>query len=147
MKPFDTNGAFTAAPTGGDGLRKLAVRGAGVTLLSGGVGLAIQIVATAVLARLLAPRDFGLVAMVTTFSLLLVNFGLNGLTEAVVQKEEIDHRLASSLFWVNLGAGILLTLGFAAAGSLLARFYRDAHVARVAGGISVTILITDTGHW
>ncbi len=142
MKPFDSNGAFTCATTGGDGLRQLAVQGAGVTLLSGAAGLAVQIVATAVLARLLAPRDFGLITMVTTFSLLLVNFGLNGLTEAVVQKEEIDDRLASSLFWINFAAGILLTVGFAAAGSLLGRFYRDAHVVRVAAGISVTILIT-----
>jgi O-antigen/teichoic acid export membrane protein/glycosyltransferase involved in cell wall biosynthesis len=142
LKPFDTNGVFNPTSTGAGGLRQLAVRGAGVTLLSGGVGLGVQIIATAVLARLIAPRDFGLVTMVTTFSLLLVNFGLNGLTEAVVQREVIDHRLASSLFWINVGAGTLLTFGFAAASSLLARFYHDAHVARVAVGISVTILIT-----
>jgi glycosyltransferase involved in cell wall biosynthesis/O-antigen/teichoic acid export membrane protein len=111
-------------------------------LLSGGVGLAVQIVATAVLARLLMPRDFGLVTMVTTFSLLLVNFGLNGLTEAVIQTEEINHSLASTLFWINVGVGFVLTLAFAAAGSLLARFYHDPHVQLVAIGISPTILVT-----
>ena len=73
-----------------------------MTLLSGGVGVGIQVVATLVLARLLTPRDFGLIAMVTTFSLLLVNFGLNGLTEAIVQRDEITHDLASALFWINL---------------------------------------------
>src|SRR5580700_8763831 len=99
-------------------------------------------IATIVLARLLTPSDFGLVAMVTTFSLLLVNFGLNGFTEAVLQREEMDEDLASTLFWINLGAGVLLTLGFAAAGSLLARFYGDPRVAHVAIGISATILIS-----
>jgi O-antigen/teichoic acid export membrane protein/glycosyltransferase involved in cell wall biosynthesis len=143
LKPFDINGEFQlAAPDGGDKLRRVAVRGAGVTLLSGGTGLAIQVVATVVLARLLTPKDFGLVTMVTTFSLLLVNFGLNGLTEAVVQCEEISHKLASALFWVNLAGGFLLMLGFAAAGSLLAKFYHDARVQQVAIGISPTILIT-----
>jgi len=85
------------------------------------------------------PRDFGLVAMVTTFSLLLVNFGYNGLTEAIVQREDVTHDLASTLFWINAGFGILLTIGFASAGSLLAQFYHDPLVARVAEGISLTI--------
>lgn len=143
MKPFDATGAFDpSVPTGGDRLRRLAVRSAGMTIFSGGVSLAIQVVATVVLARLLTPRDFGLVAMVTTFSLLLVNFGLNGITEAVVQREKIDHALASNLFWINLGGGLLLTIGFAAAGSLVAKFYSDPHVTRVAVGISATIFLT-----
>jgi uncharacterized membrane protein len=52
--------------------------------------------------------------------LLLVNFGLNGFTEAVVQREEINHFLVSNLFWINVGFGVLLTAGFAASGTLLA---------------------------
>ena len=80
MRPFDQVGAFgPAIPSGGATLRRLAVRGAGMTVFSGGIAVAIQVVATVVLARLLTPRDFGLVAMVTTFSLLLSNFGINGL--------------------------------------------------------------------
>jgi PST family polysaccharide transporter len=133
---------FKPAATGAGGLRQLAVRGAGVTVLSGGLTLSIQIVATMVLARLLTPKDFGLVTMVTTFSLLLMNFGLNGFTEAVVQREAIDNVLASNLFWINLSGGLLLTTGFAVAGSLLAWFYNDALVARVAAVMSITIFLT-----
>ncbi len=145
MKPFDAQGDFRPIATDGDGvLRRLAVRGAGVTLLSSGLGLGIQVVATIVLARLLTPKDFGLVAMVTTFSLLLLNVGVNGLTEAVIQCEKIDHALASNLFWINLAAGIVLSAGFAAAGSLLARFYHDARVAGVAAGLAATIFLTST---
>jgi len=107
-------------------------------------GLAIQVIATVALARLLTPADFGLVTMVTTVSLLLVNFGLNGLTEAVLQRERIDHSLASSLFWINVGAGLLLTIGFAAAGSLMAQFYDNPMVAQITVGVSLTILITST---
>ena len=68
--------------------------------------------ATVVLARLLAPEDFGLVAMVTTFSLLLQNVGFNGFTEAILQREEIDHALVSNLFWVNAGLSLCLAIGF-----------------------------------
>jgi O-antigen/teichoic acid export membrane protein len=116
----------------------------GITIFSGGAAVAIQIVAAVVLARLLAPTDFGVVTMVTTFSYLLMNFGLNGLTEAVIQCEEISHDLASTLFWINVGCGALLTIGFAAAGSLLAWFYKDPHVEGVAAAVSLTILLTST---
>src|ERR1017187_1447973 len=110
MTPFDASGAFRPVAEDSE-LRGLAVRGAGVTLLSQGSGLAGQVIAAVALARLLTPADFGVVAMVTTFSLLLVNFGLNGFAEAVLQREEINDAVASNLFWINLGAGILLTFG------------------------------------
>jgi PST family polysaccharide transporter len=123
-------------------LRRLAVRGAGMTVFSGGFALAIQIIATVVLARLLTPRDFGLVAMVTTFSLLLSNFGINGITEALVQREQIDRAHASNLFWINICGGIVLTGGFAGAGSLLARFYDEPLVAPIAAGVSISIALS-----
>lgn len=139
LKPFDASGAFRPPATA---VRQLAVRGAGVTILSSGLGVAIQMVSTMILARLLTPADFGLLTMVTTFSLLLVSFGVNGFTEAVIQWEEIDHDLASNLFWINLAVGLLLTIGFAAAGSLMARFYHAPLVALIAAGMSLTILAT-----
>jgi PST family polysaccharide transporter len=80
--------------------------------------------------------------MVTTFSLLLVNFGLNGFTEAIIQREEVNDALASNLYWTNVGAGLLLTLGFAASGTLLARFYGNLAVAKITVGMSLTILLT-----
>ena len=115
-----------------------------MTIFSGGVGLAIQVVATVLLARLLTPSDFGVVTMVTTFSFLLMNFGLNGLTEAVVQCETITHDLASSLFWFNVACSLLLTFLFASAGPILAWFYHDPTVKWVTAGISLTIFLTGT---
>ena len=141
LKPFDAHGEFRPSGDGGE-LRRLSVRSAGVTVLSQGVVFAVQMVATIVLARLLAPADFGVVTMVTTFSLLLMSFGQNGYTEAVIQRGELDHFLASNLFWINLGVGLVLAAGFAAAGSLMSRFYHDPRVAHVAVGISLTILIS-----
>jgi O-antigen/teichoic acid export membrane protein len=121
-------------------MRRLAVRGAAAMVFTSVLGLTVQIVTTAILARMLAPSDFGLVAMVTAFSLLLLNFGLNGFTEAVVQWEELNHSLASNLFWINTSAGVLLTLGFAASGTLMARLYQNPLVTRVAMAVSLTIL-------
>jgi PST family polysaccharide transporter len=141
MTPFDDNGTFhPVAP--GAGLRRLAVRGAGFTVLGQSLGFVIQMVATVVLARLITPADFGLVIMVTTFSLLLVNFGLNGFTEVVLQREKMDARIASNLFWIAAGSGLLLTLAFAGAAPLVARFYGDARLIGVTRALSATILLT-----
>jgi O-antigen/teichoic acid export membrane protein len=140
LKPFDVDGKFQPTKVDG-GLRRLAVRGAGTTVFAQGIVFAVQLISTVVLARLLMPSDFGLVTMVTTFSLLLMSFGQNGYAEAIIQREQMDHFLASNLFWINLGAGFLLAIGFAAAGPLLARFYGDPRVARVAACISLTIFL------
>jgi O-antigen/teichoic acid export membrane protein len=143
LRPFDASGTLRpGVPNEGAGIRRLAVRGVAATLLSGGMGLAIQIVGAAVLARLLTPKDFGLVTMVTTFSLLFMNFGLNGFTEAIVHREDINHKLASNLFWINVAGSTLLCVGFASAGSLLARLYEDPRVAAVTQWMAITIFLT-----
>ena len=139
MKPFDASGTFHPLVKD-EGLRKAAVRGAGVTIFSSALSFAIQIAATMVLARLLTPADFGIVTMVTTFSLLLCSFGLNGFTELILQRENLTHSLVSNLFWINLTAGVLLTIMFAALGPLITVFYHDPLVKHVVEGMSLTII-------
>ena len=143
MKPFDAAGLFQMTPSS-SGLRRRAIRGAGVTVVAQGLVFASQLLSTVVLARVLMPSDFGLVAMVTTFSLLLTSFGPNGYSEAVMQSERMTHKLASTLFWITCGVGFLLTVAFAAAGSLLAKFYGDPRVTTVALSVSVCIFLTNS---
>jgi len=140
LKPFDAQGMFRSVGKQ-EGLRRVAVQGAGAMILAQTVSFAVQMAATVVLARLLTPADFGLVTMVTTFSLLVSSFGLNGFSDVILQREAMTHRLASNLFWINVSAGIFLTGVFAAVGSLMARFYHDPLVTRVAQGMSLTILV------
>lgn len=140
MIPFDSSGAFHPVAEGSE-LRHLAVRGAAATLSGAALSLALRVVPTVVLARLLTPADFGVVTMVTTFSLLLMSFGVSGFSEAVIQPEEMSRFQASNLFWITCAIGLILTVGFAASGSLLARFFRNPPVAQVAAGMSAAIFI------
>ena len=138
MKPFQADGTFHPIATG-TGLRRSAVRGAGAAIAGSAGSFAVQIGSVVILARLLTPSDFGIVTMVTTFSLLLRSFGLNGFTELIMQREELTDSLASNLFWINLGIGTILTIAFASSGPLLALFYHSSTVVRVTQGMALTI--------
>jgi PST family polysaccharide transporter len=139
--PFDPSGSFTS-PFGADHVRLVAVRGAAVTMLFQGLAFVLQFGGSIVLARLLSPADFGIVTMVTAFSLLLTNFGTNGFTEAIIQRDRLNHQLASNLFWINVAAGVGLMLAFAAAAPFVARFYGEPRVTTVAMALSLTIVFT-----
>jgi O-antigen/teichoic acid export membrane protein len=145
LKPFQTDGTFQPIVTG-KGLRRTAVRGAGAAMAGSAGSFALQIGSVVILARLLTPSDFGIVTMVTTFSLLLRSFGLNGFTELIMQREELTDSLASNLFWINVGIGTILTLAFASSGRLLALFYHNSAVVRVTQGMSLTIGIGCLGY-
>ena len=145
MKPFQADGTFCPIATG-TGLRRSAVRGAGAAITGSGANFALQIGSVVILARLLTPADFGIVTMVTTFSLLLRSFGLAGFTEFIMQSEELTDSLASNLFWINVGIGAVLTLAFASSGSLLALFFHNSAVVDVTHGMSLTIVIGCLGY-
>jgi PST family polysaccharide transporter len=140
MKPFDVNGNFHPTAEGKE-LRRLTVRGGAATISASALSLAVQVVSTVILARLLTPADFGVVAMVTTFVMFLMGVGANGCNEAIIQRDKVDRFLASNLFWINLAVGLILMVGFAAAGSLLAQFYKNPLVAHVTVAMSPGILI------
>ncbi len=145
MIPFQSDGSFHPIATGA-GLRRTAVRGAGAAIAGSAGSFTLQIGAIVILARLLFPADFGIVTMVTTFSLLLRSFGLAGFTEFIMQYEELTEALASNLFWINLGIGTILTLAFASSGRLLAHFFHNPAVVGVTYGISLTIVIGCLGY-
>lgn len=121
-------------------LKRQAVRGAGATVFSQILGSGTQIIGAVILARLLIPEDFGLVAMVTAFSLLLQNFGVNGFTEAIIQQEVVNHKQISTLFWINVGFSLSLTLLFMASAPLIALFYKEPRLKSITIAISFSII-------
>jgi O-antigen/teichoic acid export membrane protein len=111
-----------------------------VNLVSQGAQFMIQSVATVVLARLLTPADFGLVAMVATITGLGQAFADLGLSEATIQRKEITNDQVSTLFWINLAIGVGLMLITMVLSPVLAWFYRDARLVSVTLILSLTFL-------
>jgi len=98
-------------------------------------------VGTIVLARLLTPDDFGLVAMVAALYMLLQNLGVNGFIEAIISAKEINHKQISTLFWVNVGLCIALTLLLMALAPLIARFYKEPRLESITIAIAFSIIL------
>ncbi len=103
--------------------------------------LLMAILISAILARLLAPSDFGLIAMVLVFSNFVAIFSTFGLTSAIVQKREVSDEALSSTFWINAGLGALLTFALAASAPLIAAFYSEPRLTPLVVFISTTFFI------
>src|SRR5712671_1731356 len=113
-------------------LGRLALRGGIVSVaMQYGNGV-LQIIAAVVLARLLAPEDFGLFAIatvLTSFAPLLIDFGLG---DATAQKSTITRSQVSSLFWFSCGIGLAIAVVVAACSPLIASIYREPRLEAIA---------------
>src|SRR3954447_13475135 len=97
------------------GLGKIAAHGAGITLTSQVIRFALQFSSLIVLARLLSPQAFGVVAMVTAITNVMEIVRDFGLSSAAIQAKELNDAERTNLFWVNTGIGtgcaLIVTLG------------------------------------
>jgi O-antigen/teichoic acid export membrane protein len=85
----------------------------------------LRVVSIAVLARILVPEDYGLIAIVTVilgFASLFADLGVNS---AFVQRQEVNEEQRASLFWLNVLVSIAISLIVVALSSLLAGLYGD----------------------
>ncbi|HEV7744023.1 MAG TPA: lipopolysaccharide biosynthesis protein [Pyrinomonadaceae bacterium] len=106
-------------------------RGGVVTMASHGLKFAISIVATAVLARLLSPKDYGLIGMVAVATNFIVMFKDMGLELATVQKAEISARQISTLFWVNLSLSVGTMIVLMLLSPAVSWFYGDSRLTMI----------------
>ncbi len=136
----DAENYFADHQESGD-LGRRAVRGGIVSVaMQYGNGV-LQIVAAIVLARLLTPGDFGLVAIVTvltSFAPLLIDFGLG---DATTQRARITPSQISSLFWLSVGVGSAVAVLVAATSPLIAAIYRQPALEPIALWTSITFVL------
>lgn len=123
-------------------LRARSVRGGAIVFTSQGVKFVLQTGATLVLARLLLPTDFGLIAMVTAVTGFVALFQDLGLSLATIQRTNITLPQINALFWINVAAGLLLTLLSMAIAPALAWFYHEPRLTWIAMLISAGFLMS-----
>jgi len=113
-------------------------RGGVVTIVSHGLKFALSIVATAFLARLLTPHDYGLIGMVAVFTGFVAMFKDLGLSLATVQRPEISDEQISTLFWVNVTLSAGITALMIALAPLIGWFYGEPR-------LTLITIVTATG--
>ena len=123
-------------------LPRRSVRGGAVVLAGQVATVGLGLVSAAVLARLLTPEAYGLIAMAAAFIALVTTFAELGLAQATVQRSRITDEQVNALFWINAALGV----GAASLGLVLARpiawFYGEPALAPVVMGLSVAFVLT-----
>ena len=121
-------------------IRKSVGSGILYTALSRYSNVLISILITAVLARLLTPEEFGVIAIVMvfiSFFQLLSNFGLG---PAIIQNKELTKSDIQSLFTFSILVGLVLSLLFYLAAPAISAFYNEPKLNEIAKLLSLAIL-------
>lgn len=122
-------------------LGQRAVRGGVVSIAMQYGNGALQVIGTIILARLLTPSDFGLVAIIvvlTNFVPLLIDFGLG---DATTQRSKINPGQISCLFWITSGVGTAVAIVVAACSPLIAAVYHEPRLEPIALCSAITFVL------
>lgn len=119
-------------------LAKKTVQGGAAVGISRILSFVFSMGSTAILARLLVPGDFGLVAMVLAVLGFVMVFKEMGLSMATVQRKTVTHEQVSNLFWLNCLLGAVLAIIVVAVAPLIGMLYKDPRLVPVAASLSLT---------
>lgn len=126
-------------------LKEKAIRGGIARFAAQGANFALRLFSLMVLARLLGPRDFGLVGMVTAFTGVLDLFRDFGLSAAAIQRKTVTQGQISTLFWINLAVGGSLGLLAVVLAPAVAAFYHEPRLVAVTMVLGAGFLFNAAG--
>ena len=102
----------------------------------------VTFVVSIVLARILAPEDYGQIALITVFTTIMQVFVDSGLGLALIQKKDADELDFSSVFYFNFVVCLVLYSIMFIAAPYIAAFYKDGSLTPIIRVISLTIVIS-----
>lgn len=102
----------------------------------------VTLIVSIVLARILAPSDFGTVSLVMVFTTIMQVFVDSGLGTALIQKKDADDLDFSSVFYFNFAVCLILYAGMFVAAPYIANFYNDSSLTAIIRVISLTIVVS-----
>lgn len=114
--------------------------GLAYTALAKYSGIFISLLISSVLARLLPPKAFGVIAVATVFIVFFSIFSDMGLSSAIIQKRNLTEKDYNNLFSFTAYSGIILGILFFLCSSLIAKFYGDPQLNNICRLLSLNIL-------
>ena len=128
-----------------DQLKTQAISGVKWSGISMGVVTALQFITLAVLARLLSPSDFGLMGMIMVVIGFAQAFADMGLSNAIIQRQDVPESHLSSFFWINVSIGILLSVCIILIRPLAVIYFKQSILSNYLIFAAFIFLITPVG--
>jgi O-antigen/teichoic acid export membrane protein len=94
-----------------------------------------------ILARILPPKDFGTIAIVSVFIGFANVFVDSGFGTALIQKKEVDDRDYNSVFYLNLAVALVMYLICFFAAPMVAAFYKEEVLTEVLRVAALSLII------
>jgi O-antigen/teichoic acid export membrane protein len=114
--------------------------------MAGNIGVsAIRFVGTMILARILLPHEFGIVGMSMVYYGIIQLFGQLGMSQALIQRLDVDEGYLSTGFWTSILIGSCLTVVGIAFSPLAALFFREPDVQAAIMVLSLNFVFSALG--
>src|SRR6266436_9960781 len=126
-------------------LKDRIIRGGFAKVCSQAANLLLRMGSLMVLGRLLSPKEFGLVGMVTAIVGVLNLFKDFGLSTATIQRTSVTEQQTSTLFWINIAVGTILGLLSLAIAPAVAAFYHEPRLIGVTAVLGAGFLFNAAG--
>jgi O-antigen/teichoic acid export membrane protein len=123
-------------------LRQQAVKGVFWSALESWGRQAISFGVFFLLARLLGPGTFGLVALSSVFLAFLQVFLDQGFSQAIVQRQNLEPEHLDTAFWTNLGVSILLATTSIACAGLVSDLFKEPQITSIIRCSSLGLLLS-----
>ncbi len=113
--------------------------------LSSVINMAVKLLQIIILTRILKKADFGIVAIALLFTQFTDLFLDMGLTSAILHRQNITRNEYSSLFWLNIGSGIIIYLLLLIASPFIAAYYHETILNYIIPILGLNILFASLG--
>lgn len=126
-------------------LKEKTVRGLLWGGLSNGVQQILNLVFGIFLARMLTPADYGMVGMLSVFTVIATALQESGFTVALVNKRETRHEDYNAVFWFSIGISFCLYILLFASAPLIADFYHKPELTPLARYLFLGFVLSGMG--
>lgn len=123
-------------------LRQKTIRGVAWSAIENFGRQAISFSVFFILARLLGPKAFGLVALASIFLAFIQIFLDQGLSQAIVQRQKLEPEHLNAAFWTSLTTGIVLTIFSILCASSVASLFKQPAITPIIQWLSLSFLLS-----
>jgi O-antigen/teichoic acid export membrane protein len=113
-----------------------------ITFISKYSNIFAQLIINSVLARLLLPADFGIIAVITVFISFFNMLGDMGIGPAIIQNKSLDEKEVSDIFKFSIIGAMIIAIGFYFFSYFIAYFYNDKVYIKLGELLSLSVLFS-----